>query len=72
MIRMVPKLSIIVCTYNRAHLLLKSLEALFNQTIPKNIFEIIIVDNNSNDNTKELLKPILKANENVKYFLELY
>lgn len=45
--------SIIMVTYNRGHLIKKSIESLLNQTY-KN-FEIIIVDNGSTDDTPTIL-----------------
>src|SRR3989344_1998109 len=48
-------LSVIVATYNRAQTLQKTLESILNQkTLGAFDFEIILVDNNSNDNTKEI------------------
>ena len=47
------KFSIIVCTYNGEKFLEKSLNSILNQSY-KN-FEIIIVDDNSSDNTKSIL-----------------
>jgi glycosyltransferase involved in cell wall biosynthesis len=46
--------SIIIPTYNRADYLAKCLEALAAQTMDPAAFEIIIVDNNSSDDTREL------------------
>jgi glucosyl-dolichyl phosphate glucuronosyltransferase len=48
------KLSVIVCTYNRADILTDCLESLLNQNIDKNLYEVIIVDNNSTDTTQNV------------------
>lgn len=48
------KITAIVVTYNRAELLIESLNALLDQT--RKLDAIIIVDNQSTDNTTELLK----------------
>lgn len=53
--------SIIIPTYNRAHLILKTLNSVFNQTY--NNYEIIIVDNGSVDNTLEILSPLELENK---------
>lgn len=45
--------SVIIPTYNRAHLLAKGLDALASQTFKD--FEVIICDDGSTDNTKELV-----------------
>ena len=51
-----PIISIIVPTYNRSDFITKCVRSLINQSIPKNNYEIIIVDDCSTDNTTEALK----------------
>jgi len=64
-------ISVIICTYNRCESLCNTLDSLIRQ---KNIdfeYEIIIVDNNSKDNTKEILYSyIQKFKLKLKYFFE--
>lgn len=49
--------SLIVCTYNRAHLVGGVLEALLAQELPEDLrWEIVVVDNNSKDRTQEVLE----------------
>jgi len=43
--------SIILCTYNRRNLVLTALAALRRQTLPYELFEVIVVDNGSQDGT---------------------
>ncbi len=50
------KVSIIIPTYNRAHLVKRAIYSVLNQTF-KN-FELIVVDDGSQDNTKEVLESI--------------
>lgn len=64
------ELSIVVCTHNRAALLTDCVDSLLNQTINKNRFEIIIVDNNSTDDTETIAIEIAKGNNNIKYLKE--
>lgn len=45
------KLSIVVATYNRAPYLLRTLESLARQTLAPALFEILVVNNNSSDDT---------------------
>jgi len=47
-----PKISVIVPTFNRADALRKCLESLLNQTLDAGLFEIVVVDNNSSDDTE--------------------
>ena len=46
--------SVIIPTYNRARLLAKAIQSVINQTYVN--WEILVVDNNSTDETDELVK----------------
>jgi glucosyl-dolichyl phosphate glucuronosyltransferase len=64
------KISVIICTYNRAETIKDLLNCLliqeFNET-----FEVIVVDNNSRDNTKEVVKSFeVKFNGKLRYFFQ--
>lgn len=48
------KLTIVIATYNRAPYLLRTLKSLTNQTLDPERFEILVVNNNSTDDTKEV------------------
>jgi glucosyl-dolichyl phosphate glucuronosyltransferase len=50
-----PAVTVIVCTYNRAHYLPTCLESLSRQQCDCS-FEVLVVDNNSSDNTPEVLE----------------
>ena len=52
---MSPNVSVILPTYNRANELRGALGALFRQTAAAGPYEVIVVDNNSNDGTADLL-----------------
>lgn len=54
---MTPVFSVIIPTYNRAHLIEKILKCLDEQTFQN--FETIIVDNCSTDNIKEVIAPFV-------------
>ncbi len=64
------KLSVVICTYNRCNILKLALESMEKQTAKKDLFEILIIDNNSTDNTKNIVEPFLKKNKNFKYIIE--
>ena len=67
-----PLISIIVCTYNRDRFLPECLHSVAAQTVEGAIFELLIIDNNSNDNTASISKDFISQNPelNAKYILE--
>lgn len=50
---MAPEVSVVIPTYNRAHLLCRAIDSVLEQTFSN--FELIIVDDASSDNTKEVV-----------------
>lgn len=61
-----PTVSIIIPTYNRAKLLERAIESVLNQTYD-NIIEIIITDDGSTDNTKEVIEKYKKKDSRIIY-----
>lgn len=57
-----PRISIIVATYNRAQQLLGTLESLVQQDLLAAEWECIVVDNNSKDDTQALFAEFAEAN----------
>jgi glucosyl-dolichyl phosphate glucuronosyltransferase len=64
------KVSVVVCTYNRAGILKHCLHSLVEQDAAKNIFEVIVVDNNSNDNTAKVAQIFVENNINFRVLYE--
>jgi glycosyltransferase involved in cell wall biosynthesis len=64
------EISVVICTHNRSSLLADCINSLLNQNIDSEKFEILIVDNNSIDNTKEVATEFCKKYNNIKYFFE--
>ena len=60
-------LSIIICSYNRASYISDALTSLYHQSAGLNEFEVIIVDNNSTDNTKEVYEKWRQTNTNGQF-----
>lgn len=56
-------ISVVVCTYNGSNRLMPTLKAIINQTFPSHLFELIIIDNASQDNTFEYCKEVLSKLE---------
>jgi glycosyltransferase involved in cell wall biosynthesis len=67
-----PEISIIVCTYNRDKYIKKTLDCLKDQSANPDSFEVIIIDNNSTDQTASICTSFLQENQslNFHYFLE--
>lgn len=65
-------ISVVVCTYNRQKFIGKALECLAAQTLPPDQFEIIIVDNNSTDQTASISRAFVAARPELRarYVLE--
>jgi len=60
---------VIIPSYNRKKILKKCLASLFEQTYPKDEFEIVIADDCSQDGTEEMVREIIpKAEVRIKYF----
>ena len=53
-----PFFSVIIPTYNRAEILTRALNSILNQSFSD--WELIVVDDGSNDNTKEIVQVFLK------------
>ena len=50
------KISLCICVWNTSHLLKRSIETYCNQDFPKDEYELIIVDDNSEDDVQEAIK----------------
>ena len=62
-LKITPKFSIIIPTYNRAQLITTAIDSILGQTY--NNYEIIVVDDGSIDNTEEVLR---QYSGTIKYF----
>ncbi|MDT0688316.1 glycosyltransferase family 2 protein [Salegentibacter sp. F188] len=62
---MKPIISIIIPTYNRAHIIKETLDSVLHQTFEN--WECLVIDDGSNDNTKEVIQVYLQ-DKRFKYF----
>jgi len=60
-----PKVSVIIPTYNRAYLIGRAIQSVLDQSYHD--FEIIIIDDGSTDNTEEVVKEFQKKDERIRY-----
>jgi glycosyltransferase involved in cell wall biosynthesis len=66
---MMVKVSVIIPTYNYANFIVEAIESILGQTYSLSDIEIIVVDDGSTDNTKEVLKPYIE-NGMVQYYFQ--
>ena len=60
-------LTAIICTYNRAKYIGPLLESIAANDLAKDKYEILLVDNNCTDNTKEICAAFAKAHPDVQF-----
>ena len=60
-----PKVSVIIPTYNRAHLIGRAIKSVLSQTYED--FELIIVDDSSTDNTEDIIRQFQEKDKRIKY-----
>lgn len=65
MIDKIPEISVILCTYNREKYLKNCIESVLAQTFPN--WELMVVDDGSQDNTFDLVNAYLKKFDNIRY-----
>ena len=56
--------SVVIPTYNRASLIMETLDSVFAQIYPH--YEILVIDNCSTDNTEAILQPLIKE-QKIRY-----
>ncbi len=66
------KISAVICSYNRARFIVDAVESVFNQDFDKSLYEVIVVDNNSSDDTLALLEHYKREHPtyNFHYYIE--
>ena len=62
------RFSVVIPTFNRRHYLSRCLEAIFNQEYPKDEYEILVINDGSDDDTQGYLASVRR--DNFYYFLE--
>jgi glucosyl-dolichyl phosphate glucuronosyltransferase len=67
----IMKVSIIIPTFNRINSLINSLESWDKQSYSNSDYEVIVVDNNSTDQTEFIVNEFIKDKSNFKYLKEI-
>ena len=63
---MTPLLTVVITTYNRVDFIAKAIESVLLQTFPE--FELIVVDNASDDGSDLLISSYVKSDSRIKYY----
>jgi glycosyltransferase involved in cell wall biosynthesis len=64
------KITIIICTYNRADVLKEVLQSLTCQTTPLTAYEVLVINNNSSDETQQIAEYFSSRYENFHVVIE--
>lgn len=64
------KISVVICTYNRAELLKEAMQSLVCQTADPSYYEVIIIDNNSTDKTEPVVRSLMREHNFFRYVSE--
>src|ERR1051326_4580119 len=62
-----PKVSVVIPTKNRCALLAQAIDRVETQTVPREHYEVIVVDNDSTDDTRRVLEKKSRAYSNLKF-----
>lgn len=65
---MEPIVRVVIPTYNRAHLIAEAISSVLNQTFQR--FEIVVVDDGSNDETSEVVSKFAENDARIKYLYQ--
>ena len=55
-----PRVSVVIPTYNCAQYIVQTLESVFAQSVPSSTYEVLVVDDGSTDHTRVLLAPYIE------------
>ena len=50
-----PEVSVVITTYNEENFIEKAIKSVLNQTLPKNMYELIVIDDGGVDSTEHII-----------------
>ena len=62
------KVSVVIPTFNRADLLARTIDKIEHQTLERELYEVIVIDNDSSDQTQSVLDQKSRTYSNLKAF----
>jgi glycosyltransferase involved in cell wall biosynthesis len=54
-------ISVVICSYNRRDYIIEAMDSLYRQTLDRSLYEVIVVDNNSKDDTEVLCREYIST-----------
>jgi glycosyltransferase involved in cell wall biosynthesis len=61
------KISVVICTYNRASYIREAMESLYTQTLDRGSYEVIVVNNNSTDTTAMVCGSFIESHNDARF-----
>ena len=65
------RVSVVIPTLNRADMLSTTIDRIAQQTVSRDCYEVLVVDNNSSDNTQSVLNQKAATYPNLRGFIQL-
>ncbi|MBY0479739.1 MAG: glycosyltransferase family 2 protein [Chitinophagaceae bacterium] len=62
------RISVVICTYNRATYIRDAMDSLYHQTLDKEQYEVIVVNNNSSDDTESVCENYIKEHQDANFY----
>jgi len=62
------QISVVICTYNRAAYIQEAMESLYQQSLSRELFEVIVVNNNSTDHTQTICLEFIQYHPDAHFY----
>ena len=62
------QISVVICTYNRAAYIQEAMESLYQQSLSRELFEVIVVNNNSTDHTQTICLEFIESHPDAHFY----
>jgi glycosyltransferase involved in cell wall biosynthesis len=62
------QISVVICTYNRAAYIQEAMESLYQQSLSRELFEVIVVNNNSTDHTQTICLEFIQYHRDAHFY----